>query len=100
MKGKVNKRLDICIYILLKLARDKGYEHLVKIEKRKNMEKLSMIKAQHQSSLKLPFVHVSETDNPSAWEVQSSDSKTNYSAEQVHTTCPHNCLIRCPECNI
>ena len=25
MKGKVNKRLDNCIYILLKLARDKGY---------------------------------------------------------------------------
>ena len=35
MEGKVNKRLDNCIYVLLKLERDKGYEHLVKIEKGK-----------------------------------------------------------------
>ncbi len=31
--GKVNKRLDKCIGILLKLARDKGFERLVKLEK-------------------------------------------------------------------
>jgi len=28
MKGKVNKRMDKCIYILLKIARDKAFEQL------------------------------------------------------------------------
>ena len=43
MKGKVNKRLDNCIYVLLKLARDKGFESLVRIEKGKNTKRISMI---------------------------------------------------------
>ena len=34
-KGKVNKQLDKCIGILMKLARDKGYKRLVKLEKGK-----------------------------------------------------------------
>ena len=55
MKGKVNRRLDNCIDVLLKLARDKGKECLVKIEKGENTEKLRIIKACHQSSLKLPY---------------------------------------------
>ena len=29
MKEKVNKRLDKCIFVLLKLTRDKGFERLV-----------------------------------------------------------------------
>ena len=43
MKGRVNKRLDKCIHVLLKLARDKGFERLVKIEKGKNTERINMI---------------------------------------------------------
>ena len=33
MKGKVNKRMDKCIYILLKIARDKAFERIIKLEK-------------------------------------------------------------------
>ena len=62
MKGKVNKRLHNCIYVLLKLVRDKRYEHLVKIEKGKSTEKLSIIKARHQSSLKLPYTRDSNRE--------------------------------------
>ena len=51
MKGRVNKRLDKCIYVLLKLVRDKGFERLLKIEKGKNTERISMIRSRHQSSL-------------------------------------------------
>ena len=85
MKGKVNKRLDNCIYILLKLARDKGFERLVKMEKGKNTEKLMMIKARHQSSLKLPYAQITESENPSMWKVLSSDNETNYSVIHVPT---------------
>ena len=47
MKGRVNKRLDKFLHVLLKLARDKGFERLVKMEKGKYTERISMIKAQH-----------------------------------------------------
>ena len=40
LKGKVNKRLDKCIGILMKLARDKGFERLVKLEKGKICERI------------------------------------------------------------
>ena len=50
-----------------------------KDQERKTTEKLSMIKLGHQSSLKLPNTHGTETENPSTWEVQSFGNKTNYS---------------------
>ena len=35
LKGTTNKRVDKCIHVLMKLARDKGFERLVKLEKGK-----------------------------------------------------------------
>ena len=32
LKGKVNKHLDNCIGILLKLAREKGFERIAKVK--------------------------------------------------------------------
>ena len=49
-----------------------------------------MIKLQHQSSLKLPYTHVMETENSFTWEVQSLGNKTNYSVVQVHLICSYN----------
>ena len=103
MKGRVNKRLDKCLHILLKLARDKGFERLVKMEKGKNTERISMIRARHQSSLKLSFSQVIETDTTShtgTWEVVSSETNNRYSVTLVHNICPESCSITCPECNI
>ena len=37
LKGTVNKRVDKCIHVLMKLARDKGFERLVKLEKGKHL---------------------------------------------------------------
>ena len=84
MKGRVNKRLDKCMHVLLKLARDKGFERLVKLEKGKNTER---IRTRHQSSFHLSYAHVHETEKPSTWEVTS---QRNYTVTQVHTICPHS----------
>ena len=100
MKGRVNKRLDKCIFVLLKLARDKGFERLLKIEKGKNTERISMIRSRHQSSLKLSYAQVCKTDQPLTWEVQSCDGNNNYTVTSVHNTCPQNCLLYCPDCAI
>ncbi len=55
LKGKVNKRLDKYIGILLKLARDKGLERLVKLEKGKNSERINQIRVRHLSSKEISF---------------------------------------------
>lgn len=47
LKGRINKRLDKFVYVLLKLARDKGFDRLIKIEKGKSTERISMIHARH-----------------------------------------------------
>ena len=57
--GLLHTRLDKCIHVLLKLARDKGFERLSMIEKGKNTERIRMIKERHQSSLKLCKTQVS-----------------------------------------
>ena len=100
MKGRVNKRLDKCLHVLLKLARDKGFERLVKMEKGKNTERINMIRTRHQSSLKLSFSQVHNTNQASTWEVVSSETTNMYSVTLIQSTCPHNCSIRCSECNI
>jgi len=51
MKGKINKRMDKCIYILPKIARDKAFEQLIKLEKEKVSSKISCIRKRHKNSL-------------------------------------------------
>ena len=44
MKGKVNKRVDKCLHLLLKIARDKAYERLIKSEKGKISHRIACIR--------------------------------------------------------
>ena len=53
-KEKMNKRLDKCIGILMKLARDKGYERLLKLEKGGNCDRIHQIRVCQNKSLKIP----------------------------------------------
>ena len=46
MKGKVNKRMDKCIFVLLKLARDKGVNVSLNW-KGKNTERINLIRKRH-----------------------------------------------------
>ena len=101
LKGRVNKRLDKFIYILLKFARDKGFERLIKFEKGKSTERLSMISARHKSSLKLSFAQISPGDKLSTWSVTSSDEKQKcYYITLENRACPHKCALCCSNCNI
>ena len=60
MQGKVNRRVDKCLHVLLRLARDKAFERLIKLEKGKTSSRLSAIHARHMASLELSSecVHV------------------------------------------
>ncbi len=100
LKGKVNKRLDVCIGTLLKLARDKGFERLIKLEKGKNSERIKMINVRHQSSMKLPLHLVQKTDEFLTWEVKSADGNNSYHVVQQNDICPYNCYVKCTDCNV
>ena len=100
MKGKVNKRLDKCIFILMTLARDRGFERLVKLEKGKNTERISQIKVRHQRSLKLNFKQIKPTEDNGVWEVTSSDSTNVYLIALQYAKCLNACSLCCPDCNV
>ena len=51
MQGRVNRRVNKCLHVLLRLARDKSFDRLVKLKKGKNTSRLSIIHAQHKASL-------------------------------------------------
>ena len=96
----MNKRLDNCIYILLKLARDKGFERLIKIEKGKNIARLNVIRERHKSSLKFSIDTVTETEKNSSWDVMSKDGTLTYTVSFLSNTCSEQCQIRCRDCDI
>ena len=53
MHGRVNRRVDKFLHVLLRLARDKAFDRLVKLEKGKTTNRLSVIHARHKASLEL-----------------------------------------------
>ena len=64
LKGKVKKRLDNCIFNLLKYVRDKIFDRLIKEAKGKSTDRVNMIHDRHLRSLSLPveFVNCEEDD--------------------------------------
>ena len=44
MRGQHNRRVDKLLFILMKVARDKGFERLCKLEKGKLTGRLAIIK--------------------------------------------------------
>ena len=66
MKEKVNKRMDKFIHILLKIARDKAFEWLIKLEKVSS--KISHIRKRHKNSMNLSTDQIAEVGN-SLWQV-------------------------------
>ncbi len=53
MQGRVYRRVNKCLHVLLRLARDKTFDRLVKLEKGKNTSRLSVTHARHKASLEL-----------------------------------------------
>ena len=99
LKGKVNKRIDNCIHILLKYARDKAFDHLVKIEKGKTTKRIHTIQQRHASSMELDATSINPQSDVS-WTVLSSDKQQKYFVTHETETFPHQCYLRCNDCQI
>ena len=82
------------------MARNKGFERLVKIGKGKNTARIRMIKERHQSSLRLSPTQVCKTEQSFTGLVQSSNETSTYSVTLLNKVCPQNCAMLCPDCNI
>ena len=97
LKGKINKRVDKCIYALLKLCRDKAFERFAKLEKGKISKRITTIVKRHQTSLELSKNNVTVIKSGEEWSVHS---QRTYTVKLQHTQCPFNCHVRCTACNI
>lgn len=97
LKGRVNKRMDLCINVLLRYARDKAFDRILKLEKGKSTKRNNAILHRHKLSLSLPTSLVTSQGNDE-WTVQSStNSKITYTVAK-HEGCQKDCWIRCPTC--
>ena len=99
MKGKINKRVDKCVDVLIKIARDKAFERLIKLQKGKVSLKVSSIRTRHHASLKLPLKLVKEGGEDD-WTVQSSNTTDLYHVTQFSPQCSLQQCLQCRECSI
>ena len=99
MRGRINKRVDKLLHILMKVARDKGFERLCKLEKGKISGRLSLIRKRHFESTRLSDTSVTQV-NSSQWMVTSSDSTRQYTICEDMKVCSINCHLQCSICNI
>ena len=100
MKGKVNKRVDKCLHLLLKIARDKAYELLIKSEKGKISHRITCIRQRHKTSLKMS-TNLVEENGDDCWKVVSSSNLlVCYEVCKEDCSCSATCSLRCTQCDI
>ena len=98
LQHKHNRRIDYLLHTLLKIARDKVFEQLTKLEKGKFTHRVSEInkrqkEAQRMESL-MELVHAVD-DN--TWSIPSArDGSVKYTIKQTTETC--DCKLRCSTC--
>ncbi|XP_065678574.1 uncharacterized protein LOC124808557 [Hydra vulgaris] len=99
LNGKHNKRIDNCLFKLLKFNRDKVYERLIKLTKGKNSYKLNLIYSRHVASLHLSLGCVIEEKGK--WFVQSENNNDQYEVIKHHDICNIiGCLTKCTKCQV
>lgn len=96
MDRKVNRRIDSLLDILLRVARDKVFERLIKVAKNGQSKKQHEISKRH-CVLTNTLVPNDETDLKNGWRVpSSSDSDVYYHVMPAEENC--DCRLRCHIC--
>ncbi|XP_065650281.1 uncharacterized protein LOC136078435 [Hydra vulgaris] len=99
LQGKHNKRIDNCLFALLKFNRDKVYERIIKLTKGKISFKLKMVHSRHIASLQLNESFT--LDDKEARLVQSETNACQYRVLKHQELCEINeCFTKCPECKV
>ena len=83
--------MDTCINVLLKYARDKAFERVMKNEKGKSTARIRTIQQRHMESEKFTLQQVHRVDEHK-WKVQSASIHNQmYSVTEEDKTCPYKC---------
>lgn len=93
LSHKQNRRVDSLLSILLRIARDKVYERLIKLEKGKSSYRVSEINKRHESAEGIHCIPQNQAEN--MWTVQSE--KMTYSIQINTNKC--TCKMRCAFCS-
>ena len=101
LHGRVNRRLDTLVFILLKFARDKGFNRLIKLSKGKaGINRMRMIRDRHQTSSTMSPACI-EQIREGHWQIKSDKAKDSYiytvQRESITLSC---CSIMCNQCQI
>ena len=98
LEQKSNRRIDFFLHTLLKIAKDKIFERLTKLEKGKYTHRISEINKRHKSAVKLLPSSVVTTEN-SCWTVRSvRDGSLLYTVKLTKEVC--ECKLQCSICKV
>ena len=101
LQHKHNRRVDYLIYILLKIARDKAFDHIQKLEKEKVTHRICDIKNQHKSAVSFISLAVIEKVDSNSYSISSqSRLGVTYSVEKKENTTPCTCKLKCSYCSV
>ena len=101
LDSKQNRRVDHLIHILLKIARDKIFERLLKTEKGKNTHRICEVRKRHEAASKMLEKGIkAEKESDSSWHVSAEkDAGKQYMVNVLQNeTC--ECKVVCDVCNI
>ena len=101
LDSKHNRRIDHLLSVLLKIARDKAFERLIKYKKGKLYHRISEMKKRHHAAVDLLVaeVHIDKVTD-SKWQVPSQSLGGNrcYTVQKILDQ--RSCKIRCSECGV
>lgn len=99
MHGKVNKRLDRLLFLLIKMARDKAFDRIVKLSRGKaKCSKLLDVAHRHKRGQILGDENVRKLGE--VWIIKSEDGTKEYEVTADTDITSPCCNVICQDCNI
>ena len=98
LEHKHNRRIDYLLHTLLKIARDKVFEQLTKLEKGKFTYRVSEINKRHKEAQRMEsLMELVHAVDDNTWSIPSArDGSVKYTIKQTTETC--DCKLRCSTC--
>ena len=100
MEKKQNRRVDKLIHFLLKIARDKVFDRIIKTQKGKMTHRLSEIMKRHKNAEEaLTSVNVQCLSEGKLWRVESVSKQKAYNVER-NSALQCSCKLSCLTCKV
>ena len=97
---KQNRRVDALLNVLLKLARDKAFERLIKTEKGKLTHKISEVNKRHTSAEKVSECTTVTSISQDHWTIKSAQGQSSYTIKKSSPQACSSCPLKCSHCGV